>query len=437
MDRLASQNFEVGGLRFYGLTVFAGYSTSALPLSQAGAALGSPGAATLGPDENYGFSATLGWQIHHQRTDLSVLYSGTYQGSANYSDLNAYSQSLTVNSSRYFTPKLRLTFSGTAQDMTLAEFLFQPSTILTQAPSNFNDLAAAASIGAFTNSQIAAMLTASPVLQSPVVNSLIGTRILSYSGQLSLEYQASQRLRFHFASLSAGAQSRLNGEFNSSLQNGSVPRTFGLNAGAGFSYMLSPRTDLGFTAEENRFNNVAQKAYTSNAYATIGRKMGMRWFLQAHAGGSIITPVGSAPVIAKGHQIIGGGSIGFRTFRHSLIGTYERNTSDTYGFAVGTVSMYTGTWLYHAPGSRWTLFSTYSQEQIRNAGFVSMSGWQATGGISQMLSRRTTLTAQYVYLSNTGTYNGSPTSFAVQSVRLSLGWSPQPGQSVGAPVVGN
>jgi hypothetical protein len=426
-DRLASQDFEVEGVRLYGVTAFTGWASSAYPLtSSAGSGILAPGTGALGPDESYGFTASVGWQLHRQRTALSVLYSGTYQGLAHYSNLNAYSQSLSLSASRSLTPRWGLSVSGSAQDATLAQTLFQPSTGLTQAPSSFDDLAALVSIGQFTNSQIASILTGSPLLESPTSNTLMGNRILSYAAQASMVYSASSRLQFHFGSVSAGGQSREGGGNNLMEQSIREPRTVGLNAGAGFSYSLSPRTSFGVTAEGDRIDNLNQKAYTSTVSASIGRKMGMHWFLQAHAGESLNTVVEQAYGTPKTRQIVGGGSIGFRTYRHSLTGTYNRNSSDTYGFAVGTVATYSGNWMYHAPGGRWTLFATYSQEQMRNTGFMSLSGWQAGGGLSESLNNRTILTTQYVYQSSSETYQGSLSNYAVHSVRLSVGWRPQP-----------
>ncbi len=425
VDRLTSQDFEVSGLRFYGVTVFTGYASSAYPLLSGGTSIDTPGIGLLGPDENYGVSASLGWQYHRERTDISVSYSGSYQRMAHYSNLDAFSQSLTAMGSRFLTPKLRFSLSGSASDSTLAQFLFEPSTGLTQAPLNFNDLAATVSIGQYTNSQIASMLTGSPIMGSPASGAIMGNRILSYSGQASMEYEASARLRFHFGSVSAGGQSRTASQPDGAPQTYILPRSFALNAGGGLSYSLSPRTDFGLSVEEDRITNTAQRAYSSTASASIGRKMGMHWFLQAHAGESILSVVQQAYGSPKTNQMVGGGSIGFRTYRHSLVGSYDRASSDTYGFAVGTVATYSGTWLYHAPGSRWTVFTTYAQEQIRNTGFLSLSGWQAGGGLSEKLNDHTVLTTQYVYLSNAGTYQGLPSDFAISSVRLSVSWSPQ------------
>jgi opacity protein-like surface antigen len=71
------------------------------------------------------------------------------------------------------------------------------------------------------------------------------------------------------------------------------------------------------------------------------------------------------------------------------------------------------------------LSANFAQQQTRNAGFASLSGWEASGGITTSLNSHMTLSGQYVYLHDGGNYAGVFNTFSVQSIRLSLGWAPQ------------
>ena len=62
---------------------------------------------------------------------------------------------------------------------------------------------------------------------------------------------------------------------------------------------------------------------------------------------------------------------------------------------------------------------------MRGTGFASMSGWEASGGISGRLNAHSTLSAQYVYFNSQGNYVGNLNRMIAHSVRLSLGWNPQ------------
>ncbi len=428
LDEINFRAGELGGLHLVGVSVFGGYSTSAYP--QAGINLSAaPGLGNLGGDENYGATASLGWQFNRAKTNVSVLYSGTYSGMVRYSDLNAYNQSLSISASRMLTPKWTFSLTASGNDSSLAQYLFQPSavSVLTQIPSTFDDLAAAVAVGQFTNAQVASMLTGAPVMQLPGRSILAGDRILSYAGQANLGYALSSRLRLHFATFAAAGQNSLGGQQgNTAPANYVTPRSLGINGGIGFSYSLSPRTDVGAQMDGNRTVNHYQSAYITSATGSFGRKMGMNWFLRVQGGASYSDVTQQSMGTPKASQIVGGGSLGFQTHTQTLVATYNRSASDTFGFAVGTVTAASGAWNWRAMGSKWGLSASFSQEQTRNAGFASLSGWQASGGITNALSLRTTLSAQYVYLHDAGDYAGVFNTFSVQTIRLSLGWSPQP-----------
>ena len=138
-----------------------GYSTSAYP---GGLGQFQADAGILGADVDYGASASLGWQHHRDRSNFSMLYSGTYAGMVRYSDSNAFSQALSLAFSRTLSPKWSLAIAGIGSDSTVAQLLFQPSNIgvISQVPASFDDLAAAFSIGQFSSSQVGSTLTGAP-----------------------------------------------------------------------------------------------------------------------------------------------------------------------------------------------------------------------------------------------------------------------------------
>ena len=425
MDQVNFKSASVGGFRLNGVSIYSGYSTSALPLGLAQTA--PAGTQELGGSTIYGASASFGWQPHGRGTNFSVLYSISYGGTVRYPDLNGLSHSLSMSASRQLTRKWSFSLTGAAQDSTMAEFMYQPSalSVLSQLPASFDDLAAAFSIGQFSNTQMASMLTGASMLESPTRGLLLGNRVLSYSASAGLNYAHSSRLSFHFASFSAGGQNLRGGQSGIPQENYVLPRSMGMNAGMGLSYALSPRTQVGLNVEENRVINRYQNAYTTNGTVSVGRKMGMRWFLSVNGGGSVTQMTENSYGTPVPRQIIGGGSIGFRTYAQTFVASYDRTSSDSYGFAVGTNTTATGSWNWRRPGSRWTIFASGGQQQMRGTGFASMSGWEASGGISGRLNAHSTLSAQYVYFNSQGNYVGNLNRMIAHSVRLSLGWNPQ------------
>jgi hypothetical protein len=425
MDQVNFKSVAVGGFRLYGVSVFTGYSTTPLPLGLGQAA--PAGSQDLGPSINYGVSASFGWQFHREKTNLSVLYSGTYMGVARYSDLNALSHALSLNVSRQLSSKWTFTMTGSAQDSTLAEFMQQPSalSVLSQLPASFNDLAAAFSVGQFSNAQMASTLTGASLMASPASGLLLGNRVLSYSGNAGLNYARSSRLSFHFASFSAGGQSRRGGQNGIPQQTYVLPRSLGMAAGMGVSYSLSPRTQVGLNVDEGRVVNGYQNAYSTNSTASFGRKMGVRWFLSVHGGGSLTQTIQHTYGVPESRQLIGGGSLGVRIYTQTLVASYDRTSSDAYGFAVGTNTTASASWNWQRPGSRWSISASGAQYQMRNTGFTSISGWQGSGGVSASLNAHTSVNAQYVYLNTQGGYAGNLNNLIAHSIRLSLSWNPQ------------
>lgn len=424
-DEVSFRTLSVGGFHVYGVSVYSGYSTSASPNGYPQfPSIGSGG--SLGADVNYGASASAGGQFHRGRTNFSLMYYATYGGLVHYSGANGFGQSLSLSASRALSSKWTLSATATGSDITTTQFLFQPSntSVISQTPASFDDLAAAYSIGQFSSSQVASMLTGAPSLESPARSLLLGDRVLSYAGQVSLTYAKSSRLTFHVSSFTAAGQSRSNGAGGVQGQNYVMPRSMGLTGGMGLSYSLSPRTDVGFNVEESRIDNRYQSGYSTIAMASLGRKMGMRWFLRIEGGGSINQGVSQAYGTPRARQIDGGGSIGFRTHQHTLVGSYLRSASDSYGFAMGTVTSVSAAWTFRRPGSRWSLFTSFGQQQFRNTGFASFSGWEASGGISSSLNSHMGLSMQYAYMNSSGTFSGNMQNFAVQSIRLALNWSP-------------
>jgi hypothetical protein len=426
VDQVNFKGSAMEGFRLYGVSAYTGYSTSALPLGLNETV--PSGVEGLSGSGTYGASASFGWQHRRDRTNASLFYSGSYSGMTHYSNLNSLSHSLSLSASRQLTPKWTLTLTGSAQDGTLAEYLYQPTalSVLSQLPTTFDDLAAAFSIGQFSNSQIASMLTGASVLDSPARGLLLGDRVLSYAANVGLNYAPSSRLSIHFASFSAGGQNRRNGQDNIQQVVHVLPRSLGMNAGVSLAYALSPRTQVGLSVDENRVVNIYQDAYTTNGLASIGRKMGIRWFLSVRGGGSLTRTLKTNYGIPASRQVIGGGSIGFRTYTQTFVASYDRSSSDTYGFAVGTNTTATGSWNWRRPGSRWTLFTSGGQHRMGGTGYAHINGWEASGGLSARMSERTTVSGQYVYFNSSGNYLGNVTSIAVHSVRITFAWSPQP-----------
>jgi hypothetical protein len=426
-DPLARKINDMRGFHIYSISGYAGASTSAYP--SGGVVLNESDTSAigaLGGDVSYGGGVSLGWQHHGPRTNMAMSYSGGYSGMVRYSDVNGLYQSLTMNVSRQLTPKWTGNVGISGMDNTTAQFFFQPPQMSTavSAPATFDDFAAAFGVGQFSNSAIASMLTGVPVLESPAQALLVGDRILSYSGTADLSYAYSSRLHFRISGFSGAGQMRLGGSTTLAAANYVLPRSTSLTAGGGFTYSLSPRTDIGIDASEYELWNKYQRARGVNVLASLGRKMGRRWFLRIYGGGSQMKTLRSVAGIPDRNQIIGGGALGIKSYANTLAASYDRNSHNELGFAAGTDTTIPASWNWQRPGNRWSMFAAFSQEQLRNATFASLSGWHALGGISLRLAPPVTVSLDYSHSRSVGTYTGQFHDFTADSLRLTLAWSP-------------
>lgn len=427
VDQLNPLGTGQEGARLYEVSIFSGYSTSAFPFGAG--QVPTTGGNTLGSDVNYGVSAVLGWQHHRERTNFSIRYSGAYTGMIQYSGADGYSQTLSLHADRQLSPKWSVSLTATGQDATLLQVLNEPSAAvaISQISSDFNTFAAAYGVGGLSTAQAASTILGAPVIQTPISALLLGDKVLTYSGNVGLNYAYSRHLSFHASALASGGQSRSPTLDGVPQINYALPRSLGADAGMSWSYSPSPRTDLGVNVDVNRLQNPFQSAFTSTATASVGRKMGMHWFSKFYGGATFTQVTQQLAGTPETRQAVGGGSIGIKTYTDTFVASYDRMASDTFGSIVGTYTTLSGTWNRRLPGSRWSTFATVGQQQMTNTGFESFSGWQASGGLSERLRDNTTMSAQYVYFRTTGSYLGTPASFAVQSVRLTMSWSPQSG----------
>jgi len=431
MNALAGlENASWEGIHLYGVNAFTSYVSSVYPINTTLTV--APGATQLGHDVNYGVSASGGWQYHRgDKLGVTVSYTGSYNRSQNYKSLSSFGHALRASAFWELTPKLTLDLSANGIYQTLAEYIFQPSSlsVTAQSPATINNVAASMGVGQFSNTQAASVLTgATAAAVAPQTNLaaslLLGDRILSYTTQASATYQATQRLSFNFSGVSAAGQNRTGGTSGTPAQTYPMPHTFGLTAGGSMDYSLSTRTTIGINVSGARNSNVYQNAYTTTAAASLGRMMGTHWFMRASGGAAYSVVVQQQQGVPKNLQVITSGSVGYGLQAQTFLAMYNRSSMDANGFAIGTNTNLGGAWSWHRPDRRWNMAVNFGQQQVRNTGFTSLSGW--SGGVSWYthLSGGVMLTTQYVYSNSTGTYLGNTTKIAINSVRLTIGWVP-------------
>ncbi len=418
-EQLNFRNAERAGFTFNGASVFYGYANS--KYAQIISDNQPP------PNINYGANFSVGWQHHRMKTNSSLLYSGSYGGLVNYPQFNRYSQSLSAEVSSQLSGKWTGSLAVAGQDYTLSESLFQGTSlsVTSQMVTAFNDFAAHLGLGHFSTNQVQSLFD-NLYLESAIRSGLLGGRVLSYGGQASLTYAYTPNLSVHFTGFGSGGQRLGDTVGTVTLPNYAMSRSLG--GGGGMSYLIpvSPRTEVSVNLEEQYIHNKYQEALVTTGTVSFGRKMGERWFLRVYGGGSTSDYLQQSIGQAKTTQAVGGGSLGFQMVTHTLTATYDRSATNSYGFSVGTNTNLNASWSWHKVGSPVTVFTGFSQQQQRSTGFLSISGWDASGGVSVNLGSQVSTSLTYAYLDTSARYPANQYNITTHSIRASLSLAPHP-----------
>lgn len=409
------------GLAVYGLSGYAVYYSSSFPEGS----LPTVGT-TLPSDVGAGGSVQLGWTRVGEKSRVVFMYTPSYTGRVRLSAWNALNHSLNLNAARKFG-RWDFGFSLASDLSNLAEFLFSPTVFSSVAAVSvsFDDLASAMLAGKYTNAQLASILTGAPIVESPARNLFYGERMFTTALRATLSYAPSPRVSIAFSANGTRDQHLSDTAAGVTQDAYLIPRTTSAGAGVSVSYSQSPRTQWGVSMGSNRISSSIQDAYSSSAALSLGRTMGRRWFLQLSGGLGVIKPLRSTFLLNTSPQPVMNASLGVHIHSHTIIGSYGRSVSDSYGLGANNTNSASGTWKWHKPGRGWWMDSTLSWQQLSGSAFANISGWRVENRYGRALGSHTALIAQYVYLRYSQQLASIP-ALTQNAVRVSLVWNPQP-----------
>src|SRR5579862_4599529 len=153
----------------------------------------------------------------------------------------------------------------------------------------------------FTNNpQLGAVLTSSPLLESPISTLLYGQRMFTTSAYVSLSYSYSPRLSVTFSGVGGRSQEvSQNQALGTNNTTPLLPNTTTADASVGFSYALSPFTQLGGTASTSRIFSSLYGSYITNSTATLSHTVARRWLMQIHGGVGITNAAGQTSYVTS------------------------------------------------------------------------------------------------------------------------------------------
>jgi hypothetical protein len=408
------------GIHLYNVSVYGGYFSGGIPfeVSSVNPFLNTGSTAVTGGSANFGWSRT------REGTSLAISESLSYMAYPEH--FVQPNTKLTLNWSHKIGQKWSISMAGTGQIVNLQESYFTANGLGVAAslPTTFDGLSAAMLKGTFTDTQLASALTGTSASLRPEQAYLYGQQVGSASAMIGLSYAPSGRSSFH-ANFIANRTQTLNFGSSTPTIQALLPQTTTGSVNVGWSYSLTPRTQIGLDVGSSRVFSRVQNGYMSNAEFSIGRTMSEHWFVKGQIGGGLLTYRRQIAATPSNVQYTTGGSLGYKIRSHTLLGSFNRMIGDSYGLGSGSTNVATAGWTWRAPGSSWSVSATYNYQQLNGSALLTSESWRATGGIARALSPHVFVTVQYAYFKLPPTFLPANGTLDAQSgVTMSLSWSP-------------
>jgi len=423
----------LSGLQLRSMSAYAVYYSNGVPVN----AGFQSAAANATADVGLGGSAVIAWTKFTDRSSFALTYTPSYTARVRYSSLDAFNNNLALTVSRKLAPRWNLGFSITGDLSSIDQSLFNATSLgnVTSVPSSFEDLAAGLLASKFSsNPLLGSVLNTAPLVESPVRNLLYGERMLTTAGRVSLSYSYSPRLSITFTGGASRAQHVSDEQPVTAQNNFLVLDSTSGQAGMSISYSLSPLTQIGGSVTTVRVASSIADVDTTTSSVSIGRTVARRWILMAHGGVGVAKSIRQTTYqFSSTPKPAVGGSIGFKTFANTLLASFDRSVSDSYGLGASTSSSAGFSWRWSRPGRSWWLTSNFGWQRLEtgNSGSAASflqntSGWQVTSGLGRNLNRHLTLLLEYAYLNYSGGFQKTAYSLSQNAVRVSLAWTPHP-----------
>jgi hypothetical protein len=398
-----------------------GYYSSGFDPAVASVSNGS----ALGTDVSIGGAATIRWERPRERSDVYMTYTGDYSGHIRYSGWRSLNHRFSLNVNRRLS-RWDFRFSLAANSTTMDQLLFTPNTLseVATVPATFDDLTTSIMRGTFRNRALAPVLTTAQPVTSPTLL-FYGSRTLSAAAQATISTRLTSRTTFQ---INAGATHSQGLPFNTP----GLPEVTGstslfhattLNVGVGISHSLSPRTEVAVNFTTSRTISRLQDTLYNIGSVSLTRTLSERWFASVHGGGGNRDSIRQTNT-PQALQYQAGAGLGFKTFAHTLLGSYDRSFADPYGLGASATISSMGAWNYGRPDSVWRFRVSVGQQQVQSASFRTLESWQATMILQRALSTHTAIAAQYGYMRYSGGPSTTTDAISPSAVRLTVIWAP-------------
>lgn len=425
---------NVNGFGFYSASALAGYSTFPL-VGQSGIGFSQNSADALGRWTT-GATASMGYgRVLGVRSRLGIVYTPGVLVRPQALDRSRMFHFLNMNWAQGITERLSLNLGATASYSEMDQFAFSPArfSLVTSAPGSFDDFFAAISGGQFSNSQIASLLTGTPILEAGARSSIYGNQAFVASANARMNYKITPRTSW-FVNGSGNRFQSVGVKGDSLDRRAIVPRTVSSMAATGVNFSITPKTSVGGSVNYNKVYSTFRDTGFVTATANIVQRLGQNAALTVSAGsGKSIGDNVRGLNSSFGSRILLTTQFTTRVSdRQTLMASYSRTFVDEFGLGAANMQMFSAGWSYAPLGSAWTgtIAAGYQRSELASAS-RNLQSYSITAGINRKLTAHAGMSFQAYFLqanNRLGQQFGITTQgkFESSGVRMLITWFPTP-----------
>jgi len=342
-----------------------------------------------------------------QKAQLSINYHSGYIYNQQFSVLNGFNHSLTLDFRTDPARRTVFTLSATGESGPIGDALFDPRYTLqqVQSASTIDDIASGINAG-----------HPATILNSPIELALAGVRRRSAAATIGLTRAHSRRLT-SFLHVGAAREIHTYGQEQQAVVH--YPNTTIGMADAGLSYSVTRRTSINAFAGYTRSYSSAFRLAWESAGMGVQRQIGRRSFGSLQAGYLRMTGV-EGGVSGRG-SYTATGTLGTIKGYHTLAATFRRGVADMHGLGAQTAMAGEGAWSWAPHASAWSVGSSLGIERLTGSGVGTIEAWIWQGTATRRLSTHLQIAVAGVYLTDTGS---EILGLTRRGFRISFAWRP-------------
>jgi hypothetical protein len=327
-----------------------------------------------------------------------------------YSDWNAFSNAINMQIDHSINARLRFVVSAAGAIRNREEF-------------QFGQIGTVAPVGTPSTTQPAVDLPSQGLGDTAAQSLFFGSRILTANVHTGIQYSLSPRLSIT-GGIAGTRMQYLQNRRDGVQTNGLIPQVTALLGDVSVSYDLTPRTSIGASFDTSRQQSRLQDAIITNGRVSVERAMSQRWFVNAYAGAGRFRSLQRTDITSEQLQYLAGGGVTYRSYAHTITGSFDRRVSDMYGIGASNTRALTGLWRWAPLRAPAWIALGFSRTELQSFAFPATT-WRGTAEVGRRIGGNIAIVGGYAYMGYSNVAFQTNGMLGQNAVRIALSWIPQ------------